>query len=170
MVAAGATPGKSSGKISSVRRAERASSRAAAACFAVGALCAVCLALASCIEAPPSFERVQMPEATALRDQGALVIDARAPSRRVQPVIPGGVLWQLSADEAPEPPELPRGPVLVVSDSEAVGYRAAAALARDGNRQVSVVIPESAEERGKLYAHDPQRNEQQKETPRGRDS
>ena len=132
----------------------------------LGALCAVLGILAACLERPPSFRLVTVAEARELLDAGASLIDVRDPGRRYGPSIPGGTVWRLLEGEVPEPPELAPGVVVVVADTESLGYRAAGALASVRNPCVAVVISESAEERGRLYALDPQ----QKEIPRGRDS
>lgn len=130
------------------------------------ALAASVFCLAACAEPPPSFRLVEIEAARQLiLARHALLVEAY---EEQSPTLPSfrGVRWLLPPGRAPEPPELPDGPVLVVASKQTAGYRAAAALARERNREVYVLITSSAEERGTLYALDPQ----QQEGHRGRDS
>jgi hypothetical protein len=117
--------------------------------------------------APLAFRLVGIDEAQQLmgRSDTALVevYESRRPPLRA---IPGGVRWRVLPETVLEPPELPDGTVLVVAAERGLGYRAAAALARTRNHDVFVLITDSAEERGTLYALDPPTEE----IPRGRDS
>ena len=135
-------------------------------CALTTALAASVFCLAACWAPPPSFRLVEIGAARELlRTRHASLVEAY---EEQSPTLPAfrGVRWLLPPGRAPEPPELPDGPVLVVASKQTTGYRAAAALARERNREVYVLITASAEERGTLYALDPQ----QQEEHRGRDS
>lgn len=95
-----------------------------------------------------------------------VVVDAVDAGIQPLPLVRGGVQWRLEADAPVLTPELRDGPVLVLGTAEATAYRAAAALARERNQPIYVLITTSAAERGTLYALEPQTEE----TPRGRDS
>jgi hypothetical protein len=129
------------------------------------ALFASLFLLAACGQPSASFRRVELAEARHLVRAGVQVVDASGPAEQ-PPRLPGGIPWRLEPTGPVAPPELPDGPVLVVSGDEALGFRGAAALARNRNHMIYVLITTSAEERGTLYALDP--NEE--ENPRGRDS
>lgn len=160
MVAAGATGSKSSAMIAAVSRIWRASRLGAFAFAAAAAL------IAGCLEPPPSFRVVALGEARELLRGEITLVDARSSAEPPRSPLPGSRIWQLDESEPPIAPELAPGPVLVVAEERGVGLRAAAALARDGNRSVYLVIPQSAEQRDGLYA----RGSQQEEIPRDRDS
>ena len=133
----------------------------------VSALLACAFLLGACIDAPASFEPIELSRARELLQSGAVVvIDAAAPEDPRRPAPPGGVRWLVSAGATLELPELPDGAVLVVAGSQSIGFRSAAALARVRNGPVYVVITGSAEDRGRLYALEPS----EEEIPRGRDS
>ena len=134
--------------------------------FVVGLLAAGLL-LAGCVEPPPSFRLVGLDEARSLLQNGeASLVEAYAHDLAPRPRVPGGLPWPLPADEPAVPPALPPGPVLLLAPTQELAYRAAAALARARNDEVFVIITDRADERGTLYALDPQ----QQEIPRGRDS
>ncbi len=130
-------------------------------------LCCTFLA-GACLEPPPSFHLVSLEDARALLSSGEVIlVEALAPGEAAGPRPRDGVLWQIPAERPAELPRLPgERPVLVVASSEALGFRAAARLAERGNQPVRVLITRSAEDRGTLYALDPQAEE----IPRGRDS
>ena len=120
-----------------------------------------------CLEPPPSFRLVALEDARALLHAGGVaIVEAVAEDDPPRAPLPGEILWRLPEKRAALPPEVPPGPVLVVASSQVLAYRAAAALARSRNEVVHVLITASAEERGTLYALDPQ----PEEIPRGRDS
>ena len=130
----------------------------AACAFAAGA---------GCLEPPASFERIGLERARELvAAREVTVVEAIGEHEKAGPELRAGVLWRLSDARPAEPPEIPDGPVLVVASNQSLAYRAAAHLARSRNREVRVLITASAEDRGTLYALDPQ----QEEIPRGRDS
>ncbi len=122
----------------------------------------------ACLAPPPSFHLVSLEDARALIASGEVIlVEALAPGEPAGPRPRDGVLWHLPAERPAELPNLPgQRPLLVVASSEALGFRAAARLAEHGNRPVRVLITRSAEDRGTLYALDPQAEEIQ----RGRDS
>ena len=130
-------------------------------------LCCTLLA-GACFAPPPSFHLVSLEDARALLASGEVIlVEALAPGEPAGPRPRDGVLWQIPAARPAELPDLPgQRPVLVVASSEALGFRAAARLAEHGNQPVRVLITHSAEDRGTLYALDPQAEE----IPRGRDS
>jgi len=134
--------------------------------FAVGLLAAGLL-LAGCMEPPPSFRLVGLDEARSLlREGSAALVEAYVHDAPPRPRVAGGVPWPLLADEPAVPPSLPPGPVLLLAPTQDLAYRAAAALARARDGAVFVIITDSADDRGTLYALDPQ----QEEIPGGRDS
>ncbi len=121
----------------------------------------------ACLDAPPSFRLVGLDRARELLRSGSVtLLEALASGEAAGPKLPGAIVWRLQPDARADMPELPSGPVLVIASSQSLAYRAAADLARDGNRTVHVLITASAAERGTLYALDPQ----PEETPSGRDS
>jgi len=154
MVAVPAEPSKRSGMMHRMRRSGSRS-----------ALFASLFLLAACGQLEASFRRVELAEARDLVRAGIQVVDASGPAER-PPRLPGGTPWQLEPTGPDAPPDLPDGPVLVVSGDEALGFRGAAALARNRNHTIYLLITASAEERGTLYALDPT----EEENPRGRDS
>lgn len=127
-----------------------------------------CLLFAACFEAPASFRLVTLDDARAALASGEVtLVEVLAPGETPGPSPRDGVLWHIPAEGAPTPPDVPEGrPLLLVASSEALAFRAAARLARPGNPPVRVLITTSAEDRGTLYALDPQAEE----IPRGRDS
>lgn len=135
--------------------------------LSAGLVAALAIVAGACVDPPPSFRLVGLDEARELIGSGHVeLVEAFSAEDRSHSVIPGGIRWRLSPGSPAEPPEIPAGPVLVVADRPPLGFRAAAALARTRNGEVYVIITDSAEERGTLYALEPQ----QEEIPRGRDS
>ena len=132
----------------------------------ITALAVTSFCLGACVDPPPSFRLVGIETARELvRDRRASLVEVYEQDSASLPAF-RGVRWRVTPDRVPAPPELPDGPVLVIASVQAAGYRAAAALARERNREVYVLITASAEEMGTLYALDPQ----QPEDDRGRDS
>lgn len=127
--------------------------------------------LSACFEAPPSFRVVELAEAQRLVHAGrVIVVDVVSGEKAALPLVRGGVQWRLQDGVPPEPPPLAAGDVLVLGTEPEPTYRAAAALARARNPSVYVLISSSADERGTLYALEPQIPPQREEKPRGRDS
>lgn len=132
----------------------------------ITALAVTSFCLGACVDPPPSFRLVGIETARELvRDRRASLVEVYEQDSASLPAF-RGVRWRVTPDRVPAPPELPDGPVLVIASVQTAGYRAAAALARERNREVYVLITASAEEMGTLYALDPQ----QQEDDRGRDS
>ncbi len=156
MVAVGGTASKSSGMMGKMSRTGRLTCLLGCAFLAWG-----------CLEPPPSFRLLALEDARALVHAGGVaIVEAIAEDDPPGAPLPGEILWRVPEKRAALPPEVPPGPVLVVASSQLLAYRAAAALARSRNDVVHVLITASAEERGTLYALDPQ----PEEIPRGRDS
>ncbi len=119
----------------------------------------------ACLELPRHFTPVSLEEANALvADPGVTVVEAVTGGSLRDAALPGAIRWQLQDSWLSEP--VPPGAVLVVGSSQSAAYRAAADLARGGNRTVSVFVPGSQEERSRLYAV----ASRSKEVPGGEDS
>ena len=108
-----------------------------------------------CVELPRGFEPVELERARELLAKGEVaVVDALAVGVPDPGRLPGGIRWRVAADASigklDGTPEVPSGPVLVVSPTAEVAHRSAASLAREGNHTVYVFIPGSAEERSRL--------------------
>jgi len=111
-----------------------------------------------CGDRPASFAEIDLHTAGELAERMTLVEVVASSAAATLPSGPA-IVWEVEADAPVAPPDLPRGPVLIVAPSSSVGYRCAAALARSGNLEVRLVIVGNAEDRHTLYARAREREE-----------
>jgi hypothetical protein len=125
-----------------------------------------CLALAwiaaGCRPQPVRFfQVVDIGEAKRLIGIGeTTVIEAVDRGTDIAEIPRGATLrWPVDATSSPATPEIPQRPALIVAPTLELGYRSAAALARNGHVQVVLVIADSAEKRRALWAQTTAREE-----------
>ena len=125
----------------------------------------LCLALAGlaagCQPQPPrSFQVVDVSEAQLLIGVGkSTLIEAVDVDGIGELPHSAAIRWPVEASTSPTTPDVPERPALIVAPSLELGYRSAAALARNRNVQVLLVVADSPEKRRALWSQITSREE-----------
>jgi hypothetical protein len=126
---------------------------------------ALCVALAglaaACQPHPPrSFQVVDVSEAQRLIGAGGSTLIEALDTDGIAELPQGAAIrWPVEASTSPATPDVPEQPALIVATSHELGYRSAAALARNRDVQVVLVVADSPEKRRALWSQITSREE-----------
>ena len=125
----------------------------------------VCLAFigltAACQpQAPRSFQVVDVSEAQRLIGAGGSTLIEAIDRDGIAELPQGTVIpWPVEASTSPTTPDIPERPALIVAPSLELGYRSAAALTRNRNVRVVLVVVDSPQKRRALWSQITSREE-----------
>lgn len=118
------------------------------------------LALACQPQPPRSFQVVDVSEAQRLIGVGGSTLIEALDADGI-PELPHGaaIRWPVEESTSPATPDVPRQPALIVAPTLELGYRSAAALARNRDVPVVLVVADSPEKRRALWSQITSREE-----------